>query len=347
MGLALRDDRAGAERAPSAALPHRRIGRRRQEHADRPAAARRPRHPRRPARRARGARRRRPADRPRAAHRRPRGRARAGHHDRRRLPLLRDPRAQVHHRRRARPRAVHAQHGDGGRGQRRRGRPRRRDQARARRRGAVSCCRRRAATPFSPNCCACRTSSSRSTSSTRSPMRARAFARVRAALVDFAAEAGFVPAGIVPISALHGDNVSRPSALGGYDGPTLLALLEQLPDDDVATDGAALLPVQYVGADSRQRRRPPAARAVGPGRARRGRGRRRADGVPERRDARTSPSCTSPARASTASAPAARPASSSIASSTSRAATGSPRPTASRRRHAFAPRSPGSTPSPR
>ncbi len=77
-----------------------------------------------------------------------------------------------------------------------------------------------------------------------------AFARVRAALVAFAAEAGFVPAGIVPISALHGDNVSRPSALGGYDGPTLLALLEQLPDDDVATSGAALLPVQYVGADA-------------------------------------------------------------------------------------------------
>ena len=49
--------------------------------------------------------------RPRAAHRRPAGRARAGHHDRRRLPLLRDRAAQVHHRRHARPRAVHAQHG--------------------------------------------------------------------------------------------------------------------------------------------------------------------------------------------------------------------------------------------
>ena len=48
---------------------------------------------------------------PRAAHRRPARRARAGHHDRRRLPLLRDPAAQVHHRRHARARAVHAQHG--------------------------------------------------------------------------------------------------------------------------------------------------------------------------------------------------------------------------------------------
>ncbi|HEV7575157.1 MAG TPA: GTP-binding protein [Caldimonas sp.] len=77
-----------------------------------------------------------------------------------------------------------------------------------------------------------------------------AFARVRAALVAFAADAGFVPAGIVPISALHGDNVSRPSALAGYEGPTLLSLLEQLADDDDATRGAVLVPVQYVGADA-------------------------------------------------------------------------------------------------
>ncbi len=54
-----------------------------------------------------------------AVHRRPQGRARAGHHDRRRLPLLRDGEAQVHPRRHAGTRAVHAQHGhrrvDGGR----------------------------------------------------------------------------------------------------------------------------------------------------------------------------------------------------------------------------------------
>ena len=49
--------------------------------------------------------------RPVAAHRRPAGRARTGHHHRRRLPLLRHRHAQVHHRRRAGPRAVHAQHG--------------------------------------------------------------------------------------------------------------------------------------------------------------------------------------------------------------------------------------------
>ena len=76
-------------------------------------------------------------------------------------------------------------------------------------------------------------------------------ARARAALLEFAAAAGFTPAGIVPISALHGDNVMRRSGLGGYDGPTLLALLESLPDEDPAAGAeSALLPVQYVGAEA-------------------------------------------------------------------------------------------------
>ena len=76
-----------------------------------------------------------------------------------------------------------------------------------------------------------------------------AYARVRDALADFAAHAGFVPAGIVPISALRGDNVSRSGAIAGYDGPTLLALLEHLPDER-ATAGTTLVPVQYIGADA-------------------------------------------------------------------------------------------------
>ena len=50
-------------------------------------------------------------DRLRAAGRRPGRRARAGHHHRRRLPLLLHRQAQVHRRRHARPRAVHPQHG--------------------------------------------------------------------------------------------------------------------------------------------------------------------------------------------------------------------------------------------
>ncbi len=74
----------------------------------------------------------------------------------------------------------------------------------------------------------------------------RAFGRVRAALIDFARSAGFEPAGIVPISALNGDNVTLPTGLAGYDGPTLLALLETLPDDPAPARGPALVPVQFV-----------------------------------------------------------------------------------------------------
>ena len=65
---------------------------------------------------------------PRAAHRRPAGRAGAGHHDRRRLPLLRHAQAQVHHRRHPGPRAVHAEHGDRRLDRRPRARARRRPQ---------------------------------------------------------------------------------------------------------------------------------------------------------------------------------------------------------------------------
>ena len=79
---------------------------------------------------------------------------------------------------------------------------------------------------------------------------ARAFAQIREALAAFADEAGIVPAGIVPISALRGDNVTRPAPLDGYDGPTLLTLLEQLPDDAEPLHGGALLPVQYVASAS-------------------------------------------------------------------------------------------------
>ena len=83
--------------------------------------------------------------RPRAAHRRPARRARAGHHDRRRLPLLRDAAAQVHHRRHARPRAVHAQHGH----RRVDGRPRRSCWSTR----ATGCVEQTAATPSSRRCC--------------------------------------------------------------------------------------------------------------------------------------------------------------------------------------------------
>ena len=99
--------RTASARATSSHGPpaprHRRLRRRRQVDPDRPPAARREVAD---GRRGRGGRRR-----PRAADRRPARRARAGHHDRRRLPPLRHAAAALHPRRLPRPRAVHAQHG--------------------------------------------------------------------------------------------------------------------------------------------------------------------------------------------------------------------------------------------
>ncbi len=88
---------------------------------------------------------------------------------------------------------------------------------------------------------------------------APAYARVRAALLAFAAEAGIEPAGIVPVSALRGDNVTQaPSAPGAvrdawagwYRGPSLLEVLEHLPTAGARTTGSLLLPVQYVARES-------------------------------------------------------------------------------------------------
>jgi sulfate adenylyltransferase subunit 1 len=77
-----------------------------------------------------------------------------------------------------------------------------------------------------------------------------AFDAVAKALTRFAEEAGITVRGIVPVSALRGDNVATPSAnWDWYSGPTLLQLLETLPVTDEAHDGNLLLPVQYVARD--------------------------------------------------------------------------------------------------
>ena len=74
-----------------------------------------------------------------------------------------------------------------------------------------------------------------------------AFRAVRGALLHFAAEAGIAPAGIVPVSALRGDNIAIASpAWPWYAGPTLLDLLEALPAASDPVHGGLLLPVQYV-----------------------------------------------------------------------------------------------------
>ena len=77
-----------------------------------------------------------------------------------------------------------------------------------------------------------------------------AFEATRTALLAFAAEAGITTvAGIIPVSALRGDNVTIPLDAPWYDGPSLLQLLERLPTTQERTEGALLQPVQYVARD--------------------------------------------------------------------------------------------------
>ncbi len=74
-----------------------------------------------------------------------------------------------------------------------------------------------------------------------------AYDAVREALETFAGQAGIAVAGIVPVSALRGDNVTvRSAAWTWYGGETLLELLHRLPACDERHDGALLIPVQYV-----------------------------------------------------------------------------------------------------
>ena len=77
-----------------------------------------------------------------------------------------------------------------------------------------------------------------------------AFENVARSLTRFAEDAGITVRGIVPVSALRGDNVATPSAnWTWYSGPTLLQILEALPVTDEAHDGNLLVPVQYVARD--------------------------------------------------------------------------------------------------
>ena len=73
-----------------------------------------------------------------------------------------------------------------------------------------------------------------------------AFAAVRQALQDFAAEAGMQVAATVPVSALRGDNVATPLNAAWHVGPSLLQVLEGLPAGQRDTAAGLRLPVQYV-----------------------------------------------------------------------------------------------------
>jgi len=76
-----------------------------------------------------------------------------------------------------------------------------------------------------------------------------AYAAVRGALQRFAHDAGIHVAGIVPVSALRGDNVTRPLQASWFSGPSLLELLECLPTTQESIEGPLAMPVQYVARD--------------------------------------------------------------------------------------------------
>ncbi len=76
-----------------------------------------------------------------------------------------------------------------------------------------------------------------------------AFAAVSHALENFAQQAGITHAGIVPVSALRGDNVTLPLKAAWYNGPSLLQLLERLPSAEEPRSTHLMLPVQYVARD--------------------------------------------------------------------------------------------------
>lgn len=104
-----------------------------------------------------------------------------------------------------------------------------------------------------------------------------AFAHISAALAQFAEAAGIAVRATVPVSALKGWNVVDAHAgWCGYDGPTLLEVLEQLPNTPADTGLPLAFPVQWVekfssSSDTSQGRRVfwgrVAAGAVAPGTA--------------------------------------------------------------------------------
>jgi sulfate adenylyltransferase subunit 1 len=73
-----------------------------------------------------------------------------------------------------------------------------------------------------------------------------AYSAVKHALQIFTQQAGIAVAGIIPVSALRGDNVTQPLNVPWYRGPSLLKLLESLPALQERKDGPLLMPVQYV-----------------------------------------------------------------------------------------------------
>jgi sulfate adenylyltransferase subunit 1 len=80
---------------------------------------------------------------------------------------------------------------------------------------------------------------------------ALAYKNIEAALRKFAKEAGIAITAMVPVSALKGWNVvttenNDQAAWCGYTGPSLLSILEELPNTPAETEVAFSFPVQWV-----------------------------------------------------------------------------------------------------
>ena len=80
---------------------------------------------------------------------------------------------------------------------------------------------------------------------------ALAYKNIEAALRKFAQEAGIAITAMVPVSALKGWNVvdttnADQAAWCGYTGPSLLSILEELPNTPAETEVAFSFPVQWV-----------------------------------------------------------------------------------------------------
>ncbi len=74
-----------------------------------------------------------------------------------------------------------------------------------------------------------------------------AFDAVAREVLGFACRLGLADVALIPVSALHGDNVvERSERLGWYGGPPLLEHLETVPVGGDPSEAPARLPVQYV-----------------------------------------------------------------------------------------------------
>jgi bifunctional enzyme CysN/CysC len=73
------------------------------------------------------------------------------------------------------------------------------------------------------------------------------FGRIERDYLEFARQIGFEDVRCIPIAAVHGDNIVRPSAeTPWYEGPTLMQWLEEVPvGEDLATQPFRM-PVQWV-----------------------------------------------------------------------------------------------------